>query len=231
MASSEDGHNGVDRASIVGERLLPTLWESPVRDFAVDSGDQLFHKLMDGGALDSVPVIKYLVGAGKTVNAVSDYILARKVVCFLFETSRRATRSASRFREKLEGDPTYQKRVGTAVIAQLERLDDTVKAEIVGRLFALVVDDEIGYSNYRRAAHSIDRCFTDYLLDLPRLPEDVVLAENDGFEPDVLENLYASGLLLNVGFDGGDASDTGPRGTRYVANETARLIARVLEDH
>jgi hypothetical protein len=102
------------------------------------------------------------------VNTVRDRIFLRKILRFLQGTQAATIEERHTCAERMEADPTYQRQVGESLFLLLDRHETVDKSELLGRVFAALIRQEVAYEEYQRYAFIIDRLFLQDLLHLER---------------------------------------------------------------
>lgn len=169
-------------------------------------------------ALHGVPVLGVAIGLWRAGQDVRKWLEFRQLVYFLEGVSKASPENREAFTKKLQEEGKIEE-FGENMLLLLDRLDDTSKPRIVGRIMAAHIDGHLDYSTAMRLCAMIARC---YATDLAYLKT---------FEPGVQRNseaiagmLAADGLLKQVGIDGGtyDSPDSG--GMTYYMTEYGQML-------
>jgi hypothetical protein len=149
-----------------GRALMRSIWSRGVGDITPEGMDILLDSALTEGPLRDIPVVGWMVKTYGAMNAVRDWLLVRKILRFLRGTQAATVEQRRAFAERMEADPAYQRRVGEELFLLLERHETVDKSELLGRVFAALIRQEISYEAYQRYAFIIDRLFLQDLLHL-----------------------------------------------------------------
>lgn len=167
MAGAEDqgdGQLGPGRALVASVtdtaamRHLKGAWRA-ARDAAQASG-------VVAAAMNELPLLRWVVGGHNAVAAVRDRLLMEKIARFLeplWEIDEGARR---RWAEELERDPDERERVGSHLMATLDRQDDPRKARVLGLLWAAHIRGDLERRHLELLAAALDRVHLAHLQEL-----------------------------------------------------------------
>ncbi len=150
----------------MNQALDVTLNTSELDDFYRDATEIGLDSFFNEGLLKEIPVVKTLYSVWKFAHSVSDAVFLKKLYGFLFELQYTTVKQRHEIISKIEDEEEYANKVSEALVVIIDRLDDTIKPSIIGRLFKAVVEEHIDYQNFLRLAHTVNMCFG---LDLIRL--------------------------------------------------------------
>lgn len=122
--------------------------------------------MLDEGTLKDIPIIGTVAGTVSFVNSVSRMLFAKKVYEFLFQLRVIGAVERDQEVEKINSSPKYKARVGLTILELLEKVDSLGKPEILGKMFAAVIQQKITYMEFLRAADSVQKVFYYDLLEL-----------------------------------------------------------------
>ncbi len=169
--------------------LLQTLRSSDLSDIAKDAAEIGLDAVLKDGLLKDVPVVGWIVAAGKTASTVRDYFLIRKILKFLAGLSDVPKDERDSFIAKVEEDNKFGNRVAETLVMLLDRYDHINKASLMSKLFSSYGRGEIDYSDFLRLSTAVDRAFMPDLSDL------LDYFADKGIDPKrAKRNVYASGL-------------------------------------
>jgi hypothetical protein len=151
-----------------GRALMRSIWSRSVGDITTEGMDILFDSALQEGPLRDIPVVGWLVKTYGAMNTVRDWLLVRKILRFLRGTQATTAEERRAFAERMEADPAYQRKVGEELFLLLDRHETVDKSELLGRVFAALIRQEVAYEEYQRYAFIIDRLFLQDLLHLER---------------------------------------------------------------
>lgn len=151
-----------------GRALMRSIWSRSVGDITTEGMDILFDSALQEGPLRDIPVVGWLVKTYGAMNTVRDWLLVRKILRFLRGTQATTAEERRAFAERMEADPAYQRKVGEELFLLLDRHETVDKSELLGRVFAALIRQEVAYEEYQRYAFIIDQLFLQDLLHLER---------------------------------------------------------------
>jgi len=167
--------------------LITTIVNSEAKEIAFDMVELSLDSVLDDGVLKDIPVIGILAKLYSTGNTIQGKIFEKKIIKFLHETEKVKKSSKEKFNQKLESDPKYKKKVGEHLLVILDKLDNTEKASVLGRLFKVFMEEIIDLDMFQRLASVIANGF---LPDLKRL---------NNYEPQIQWSSFTSTSLSNLG--------------------------------
>jgi hypothetical protein len=144
-----------DRAKDEEEVALSLLDSvgSPAAEVAAEYAELALDELLDNPALEQIPVFGTLLKVKKAADSIRDALFAKKVLRFLHGAADTAE-ACAKFVLK-HSDPKERRRVGETLLLLLDKADDMVKADMIGRLFARFLLEEINESLLMEAARRL----------------------------------------------------------------------------
>lgn len=167
MTKNATGGDGDSLASVVGNAGLPDVVE--------ELGEKLLDSLLDDGVVKEIPIVRFIVASYKTGVGVRDHLFARKITEFLANLNAVPFERREAFRHRMEEDPKQRKRVGESLVLILDRLDDTEKPVLVARAFEAFIEEQLDFTDLKRAAAIVDRTQVADLRLLRELSMDEML--------------------------------------------------------
>lgn len=143
-----------------------TLKTNELNDLSRDVAEIDLDKLLDDGLLKELPVIKTIHAMWRFGRSINEAFFLKKLAVFLFELHETSVEQRRNIIYKIENEEEYANKVSEALVVIIDRLDDTIKLSIIGRLFKAVIEQNVDYQDFRRLAHTVNMCFG---LDLIRL--------------------------------------------------------------
>jgi hypothetical protein len=166
-------------------------------EMAIDS-------VLDDGLLnEDVPLIGTIIGLYKLGKTISARQQLKKLLKFLFQLNEVSQADRIKFLGRVEEDKTYRDELFEKTLFIIERLDDEMKSEIIGRLFKNLILEKIKTDEFFRISLIIDKTYLNdlFYLDIgynmnckvPEYEQHKFHQENDtNF---INENLTTTGLL------------------------------------
>jgi len=102
-----------------------TIENTGAADALIEAGDIAVDHLT--GLASEVPILKWMVAAGKTLSSVRDYFLVKRIAAFLSDFNALSSLERREVIDRLDLEPSYAKRAAEAVLTLLDRVDSDVK--------------------------------------------------------------------------------------------------------
>ena len=141
-----------------GRSLITTLENPEFVDAVIEAGDMSIETLTD--ALVHVPILKWVVAAGKTVSSVRDYFFVKRMAAFLSDFKALPAAERAGVIHRLDHEPEYAERAAEAVIMILDRVDSSLKATWVSRALRAYAAHHINATQLMRINAAIERMLT-----------------------------------------------------------------------
>lgn len=172
------------------KKLELVIKDSDLPSLSKDFAEVAVDGIMDDGVLRDLPLVGGLVGVIKFGNSINKYIAAKKIYKFLFELHNIPQEQRIKKIDEINNSKKYQSSVGEMIFELLERIESDGKPEIVGKMFAAVIEEKINYSDYLRCVHIVKNFFYYDLetLKIGHEKGDIYTTFGDG--------LFDSGLII-----------------------------------
>lgn len=163
-----------------------------------------------GGTFDSITEIP-LFSVITAPFAVEAFFFMKKVRRFLLPCESVSPQERLQFIDSLERDKK-RKRVGEVTFTILQKLDDEVKASLLGNMFRAYIKGLIDFSAFRKLSAALVRIMTHHLKDL------VDYYNDQSVSPEALQDIAMCGLaelppagvaFYSSGDDGSKRNDFG----------------------
>ena len=149
----------------IGNAIVKGVLNPEAKDLAVDLGDLELDSLIDESVLKDVPFIKTIIACRKTWGAIRDQLFLRKIAKFLHSCPSFSEQEREQFIQKHLTDPKEAKKLSDALVLILDRLDDLEKPEMIAKICAAYVRDEISFDLFRRLNAAVDIGFIEDLKE------------------------------------------------------------------
>jgi len=181
------------------KKLELIIKDSDLASLSKDFAEVAVDGVMDDGVLRDLPLVGALVGVVKFGNSINKNLFAKKIYKFLYELHDIPLEKRIEVIDKINNSRKYQSNVGERIFELLERIESDGKPEIVGKMFAAVVEEKIDYDVYLKCAHIVKNFFYYDLVYLKNGHEkgEIYTTFGDGF--------FDSGLVI-IGTKGGDGT-------------------------
>jgi len=151
-----------------GRALIRSVWSGGVSDITSEGAEILLDSALDEGLLRDIPVFGWIAKTYGLVNTVRERIFLQKIFRFLQGAQATTAEERRAFAERMETDQEYQRKVGESLFLLLDRHENVDKSELLGRVFAAFVRNEISDEEFQRYSFIIDRLFVWDLINLDR---------------------------------------------------------------
>jgi hypothetical protein len=133
-----------------------------------DFSEVVLDSMLDDGVLQDIPVVGTIVKVFKGAMDIRDRIFIAKVARFLFGLSRVPLKRRQLFKEKMNANNKFRRKLGSTLILLLDRLDDIEKPDFVAFCFIAYLNDAITFETFRRVTSAIDIAFLEDLKGICR---------------------------------------------------------------
>lgn len=177
------------------KELESVIMDSDLPSISKDFAEVAIDGVMDNGVLKDFPLVGGIVGILKFGNSLNKYFSTKKIYKFLFELHKIPQAKRIKKIEQINSSKKYQSSVGEMIFELLDRIESDGKPEIIGKLFAAVIEEEIDYQTFLKAAHVVKSVFYYDLIQLKEVYDGKYL--NDSID----DTLRINGLVQsNVDF-------------------------------
>lgn len=149
-----------------GKKFEEVIQASELSSLSKDLTEVAVDSFMPEGILRNLPLVGGFFGIIKFGNSVYEWIFAKKIYRFLFELNEVSEKKRAETIKKINNSPKYRAHVGETLLELLERIESEVHPEIMGKLFAAVLEEKIDWSTFLRAMHIVKQTFYYDLLEL-----------------------------------------------------------------
>lgn len=164
-----------------------------IREIAPDLLELGIDQFFKEGILKEIPILGTMIKVVKFTQDIIDLANQKKILKFLLELKEIPQKKKEAFLEKLENNDSY-KGIGETITLVLCRLDESNKAQIIGKLYKATIAEEIELNDFLRLVFIVEKAFLNDLIELSKNP--------DIEDPKVLLPLYQAGLFNQVIDDG-----------------------------
>jgi hypothetical protein len=216
-------HSKNSNSDLVGA-FSQTISQNSLADLLAGTGDIAIDQAIDSGAIDSIPVFGTFLSVYRAQRSVRDHLFLRQIIRFLNNLESADQEKREEFIKKLREEGEI-KRFGENILLILSSINNIEKPVIIGKIMAKVMEKELGYSKGMRLVSMVERTYYEDILYLEHFSPGV--QENY----DIADALFSSGLLRNVGIDGGNIIDPKSGGTLYELNEYGEILANIIVEN
>jgi len=178
----------------IEKSLEATIETSDLESINENFAEIAIDSILEDGTLKDLPIVGTIVGLSKFGFKLRENIFLKKILKFLFELKSIPQDTRQKFLKKIEASEDYNNKVGEALILIIDKLVDIEKPQLIGKLFASCISEEIDYKTFLKLSYLVDNLF---------LPDLIFLREmNFGKEIDFnkKEELYRVGFMTRPPF-------------------------------
>ncbi|WP_448103439.1 hypothetical protein [Pedobacter panaciterrae] len=146
--------------------LKETIKSKPAMELIKEYAELSLDLILDDETIKNIPVFNTIVGVYKLGKSLKDRQNIKKISVFLNNLKDVPETSRNSFIQKLEESDKFRETMFEKILIMIERLDETVKAEIVGNLFKLYVMEAIDREKFLRFSGIVERALLYDLLAL-----------------------------------------------------------------
>ncbi|MEC7771806.1 MAG: hypothetical protein VX798_11525 [Bacteroidota bacterium] len=216
----------------LSDSLGKTLVESDLSDVTTDVLESLLDKgVFEDDLLKDIPIINSIIGLGKTVNSVQNYLFTKKILSFLNGLSKIGQGKRKEIISKIESDSKYNQTVGSKLLFILDNAQDHITDKLISKLFIAFIEEKLTYKEFCKSSMIINK--TDYydLQTFLQIP-DKAYGKN-GTEGLGLEEI--DNFLINAGLCSAETSkvtvddqDDWKQSNKFVVQGGETIIYRTL---
>lgn len=142
----------------LSKSLSKTLVESDLSNVTSDVLESVLDEgLLGEGIIKDIPIINSLIGIGKTINSVQNYLFTKKIVTFLIGLSSINKEKRNEVISKINSDPKYNQSVGSKLLFILDNAQDHISSNLISKLFVAFIKDELTYKEFCKASLIINK--------------------------------------------------------------------------
>lgn len=131
---------------------------SPSIDLATDYSEIFIDDLFNDGILKEIPFVKTAVGAIRTIDSITKWYNAKKLLIFIqeFNSSNIDPLKMKKFKSKFETDRKFRQKTIEQVIVFNDRFLELNKANICAQLFISYIEEKITWDEFRKLNTHLD---------------------------------------------------------------------------
>lgn len=172
------------------DQIVESIYSPALNEIGQDITEVVLDSLLEDGVLKDLPVVGTIVKVFKGAMDIRDRLFVAKVARFLFQLSKVPLEIRQRFKERMNADNKFRRKLGFTLTLLLDRLDDVGKPDFVAWCFSAYIRDTITFDTFRRIASAIDIAFIEDLKAICR--EDIDLTTEGKI---YLSNLSKTALI------------------------------------
>ncbi len=180
------------KLSDCSKSLEHTLKDSNLHNLSASNLEVILDGFMNDGIAKDLPIIGAIIGTGKVVAGIREALFLKKLIYFICELSEIPHSERKRVIEAVDSSEKYRAKVGEKLLFVIDKCDDHEKSQIVAKLFAAFLRENLSYDDFLRAVSVVENVVS---RDLHWF----VAQKHDCFDLSDLDSILNSGLVeLNI---------------------------------
>lgn len=151
--------------SKISEDLKSSILSSEATSLAKEYTEIALDSLLNDGIFKEIPVIGSVVGLFKIGSSIKEKHAIRKIATFLNSLEDIPDVEKEKFLKRLD-DEDKNGELFERLLLILDRLDETIKAEIIGNLFRIYIMGALDKMMFLRCASVVEQAFVSDLIAL-----------------------------------------------------------------
>ncbi|ABQ06587.1 MULTISPECIES: hypothetical protein [Flavobacterium] len=123
------------------------------------------------GILKDLPVIGAIIGAGKTILSVQNYLFTKKLLSFLKGLSEVDMEVRKDAVLRINSSKKYGQSVGSKLLHIINNAHDHVSSALIAKLFVAFIEEKLSYQEFCKASMIINRIDFYDLEEFLKLPD------------------------------------------------------------
>lgn len=185
------------------EKIIPafeqSLFDPTLIDACFDIAELGIDSLLDDGVFSDIPIVKTLIGLGKTAQNIHDRNLLRQTIMFLksLNDGSLSEDRKNKYTEKLRSNPIFAEEELGRVIIFLNSTVDLKKSEILAKFYRARVVERIEWDTFCELSDVLSRMFISDIELLFEINNDIIKDTNQ-CEAYRADRLISLGLLYST---------------------------------
>lgn len=154
---------------------------APGIDLAIDYSEIFIDDLIDNPGLKEIPLVKSVVGVVKGGIAINQFFFAKKRLAFIqaFNSGQIDPAKKAKFKQKIDTDAKYRKKVCEQVMVFVDRFIEFNKAKISANIFKAYVEERITYEQMVSLNIGLERLHPSSYTFLEKLSQEGFKVDED----------------------------------------------------
>jgi len=207
-------------------QALEITLRSDVRQIIADIGNVALRSTISDEVLREVPILNFVVAAGRMIRTVQDILLVKKLIFFLTEIESTTLDERIAFLSKAAENKKVSEDFGSLILTVLVRIEETTKAKLIGLVFRKMVLGTLSQDIGTRIILIIEKAFWADLVEMGTIHESKILESID-----LVNAINPLGILMDLDMGvllGG--SGKGYPGS-YEINPIGKVLIEVLKQY
>ncbi|MBU2986806.1 hypothetical protein KO528_15685 [Saccharophagus degradans] len=164
----------------ISNDLAITIAKSGGIEFPAELLEFTIDQVIDEGIWKDLPFVGWIAKGVSISRSISDRIFHHKVLRFLIELENINNGNRDYFRENIESDPEFRRKVGEHLIVILNKIDAFDKTSLLAKCFDHYLTKHINYEYFVDLSYIIERSLLGDLKSLCVPSNEVVKFSSDG---------------------------------------------------
>lgn len=132
---------------------------NPSIDLAVDYSELFIDDIIESGILKEVPIVKSIVGVISAGISINQFWFAKKILIFIreFNSGKVSEEKLNLFREKLNHDPKFGKKIAEKLMVAIERNTEITQTKVIANLFTAYIEGNITFEELSEIISTLDK--------------------------------------------------------------------------
>ena len=178
------------------EETRATIFDSTI-DLSMDISEICLDMLLDEGVIKDIPVLGSIYKIGKAVYSVSQLNHIKKILVFAQEIQKNNVGSdiLTKHKELMLSNPKKYYKELEIIIEYLDKQIGYEKAVLSGRVYYLLLSEEISYNDFVLLLETINQVYLSDISTLETIYRLGSLNAEDSFNPVSCVRLHNCGLI------------------------------------
>ena len=155
----------------IGKALEESLTVFDLGSIAKESLSSVFDFLTDNEIVKTIPLVKHIYSGYTAFSKLMEKAEIKKLLIFFSEVNKISDQQRKELIEKMEGSKKHKRQTFERVVLIVQRLDETEKAQILGKLFTNYLLRNISQVIFFRLSFAVDKTFLSSLIALKKLED------------------------------------------------------------
>jgi hypothetical protein len=182
----------------IGKSFSDILRNPDLQRLSAEISESIFDSFISDVFLKDLPIIKSIIGIGKTAISIKDKLFIKKIIHFLSDIGHIPYKKRKNMIDSIDVDEKYKVKVGEKLVYILDKCDDYIDARYIAKFFCAFLEKKISYDDFLKGSRIIQNIFIgdlEYFLNNDNVEFEKTTSTEEA--PD--EDIFA---LINAGICG-----------------------------
>ncbi|WP_301929417.1 DUF2013 domain-containing protein [Ferruginibacter sp.] len=171
--------------------ILDSVVSETLTEISTEILEAGIDQLIENELLKDIPILGIGYKTYNLAKKITEHFLIKKILKFLFHLKDISQDKREKFIKELE-KKKQSKTVSEKLLIALNRLDDLNKADIIGKLFKALIENDITQEEFFRLSSYVDHAYIDDLIGLKQNEQPY------GVPYSIKENLAQVGFFTRI---------------------------------